>query len=85
MVTKGETYIDNLHDNIRINNCTFRLEMIVHHKGSDSNDGHYYTHRLINNLWYKFDDEKITECSFNTMKEKLNEKEHNTSASLLII
>ena len=84
VITKGETYVDNLLDNISINDHSFRLEMIIHHTGSNSNDGHYYTHRFINNLWYEFDDQQVSGCSFNTMKEKLNEKVQNTSANLLV-
>ena len=48
IVTKGNTFINDLLDEISFNQHEYRLVMIVHHLGASSNEGHYYVHRYIN-------------------------------------
>ena len=68
IVSKDNTYINGLLEDICFNNTTYRLEMLVHHDGVSSNNGHYYTHRLMNNEWILFDDDQVVDVPLDKMK-----------------
>ena len=84
IVSKGNTYIDGLLEDVCFNSTTYRLEMLVRHDGVSSNKGHYYTHRLLNNEWILFDDDQVVDVSLDKMKAKMKTLKDNISTCLLV-
>jgi ubiquitin C-terminal hydrolase len=62
---KNKKYI-TLNDKISIKNNliekNYSLISIVHYLGNNVFSGHYICQSLINNVWYKFNDDVITTC-----------------------
>ncbi|OHT03625.1 Clan CA, family C19, ubiquitin hydrolase-like cysteine peptidase [Tritrichomonas foetus] len=39
----------------------YNLKVVLTHKGRSANSGHYITHCLYGDTWFRFDDQKVTE------------------------
>ena len=81
---KKKIYIPNLLDDISLKGNIFSLEVIVHHDGEDTNHGHYYTHRYINDEWYFFDDSTATQKSLRQIQQFLKHKDEKYTPCMLL-
>ena len=64
--------IKNLLLDLTIQGKTYKIIGIVVHTGN-AKDGHYITYYLNNNIWFRLDDDTITELDVSTTPEDLIE------------